>query len=326
MAAKPAVEKTTTRGGPRTPRPDLLADPDSFFPEPAAPAEVSERSPERTFAVPRDAVVTDLSFESGFDPVNPALRDEYHVDVANRTVHARWWHHADGPRPTIVCIHGFQAGQHLLNTVLFDIPWLFAQGLDVVQFVLPHHGARATAIDGWHYLGLDIGRTAEAVAHSVWDVRTVVSHLLSQGVPRVGVAGVSLGGYVAALLPGLDDRLDFAIPVSPATSMADLFRDLGLISPILPRMLSRVGWQVEDMRRHMAVHTPLAHTPKVASERMLVVGAVRDGITRPYQQHLLWQHWGEPEMFWHSGGHQLHLNRRDYRGVLRDFLARIGVT
>lgn len=305
-------------------RPELLADPDSFFPRPPLPEVLDEKHPEHTLGVPRGTVVTDLSFESRFDPVNPALRDSYRRDVANRTVHARWWRHPDELRPTIVCIHGFQAGQHALNTVLFDIPWLFAAGLDVVQFVLPYHGARAAAVDGWRFLGLDVGRMAEAIAHSVWDVRSVVSHLLAQGVPSVGVAGVSLGGYLASLLPGIDDRLDFAVPVSPAVSMADLFFDLAPLSPILPVLLGRVGWGHDDVRRHMAVHTPLQHTPKLPPERLMVVGAVGDHITRPYQQRLLWEHWGEPEMFWHTGAHQLHLNRREYRAALRSFLGRVG--
>lgn len=305
-------------------QPDLLADVDSFFPLPTAPAAITETPTKHAIGLPAGAVVTDLTFQSSFDPVNPALRDEYHRDVANRTVHARWWRHPDSLRPTLVSVHGFQAGQHALNTVLFDIPWLFAAGLDVVQFVLPHHGARASVIDGWHFLGLDIGRTAEAVAHSVWDLRSVVGHLIAQGAPSVGVAGVSLGGYLAALLAGIDDRLGFAIGVSPAVSMSDLFFDLDPLRPLLPAMLGRIGWGLDDVRRHMAVHTPLQHVPKLPPERLMIVGAVRDHITHPYQQRLLWEHWGEPETFWHAGAHQLHLNRREYRGALKGFLGRVG--
>lgn len=305
-------------------RPALLADDDAYFTAPPTPDTVVETQTEQAIGVPAGALVTDLTFESGFEPVNPALREEYHRDVANRSVHARWWRRPGSLRPTLVSVHGFQAGQHALNTVLFDIPWLFAQGLDVVQFVLPHHGARAATVDGWHFLGLDIGRTAEAIAHSVWDLRTVVGYLISQGAPSVGVSGVSLGGYVAALLAGVDDRLGFAVPVSPAVSMADLFFDLDVLRPLLSPMLGRLDWDLGDLRRHMAVHTPLQHAPKLPPERLMIVGAVRDRITRPYQQRLLWEHWREPETFWHAGAHQLHLNRREYRSALKGFFARTG--
>lgn len=305
-------------------RPELLADAGSFFPLPPPPTATGEAPTRHALAVPAGAVVTDLTFESSFVPGNPALRDVYSRDVSNRTVHARWWRHPGDPRPTLVSVHGFQAGHHALNTVLFDIPWMFAEGLDVVQFVLPYHGARAATIEGWHFLSLDVGRMAEAIAHSLWDLRAVIGHLISHGVPSVGVAGVSLGGYLAALLAGIDDRLDFAVGVSPAVSMADLFFDLEPMRPLLPSLLGRLGWDRDDLRRHMAVHTPLQHGPKLPPERLMIVGAVRDRITHPYQQRLLWEHWREPEVFWHAGAHQLHLNRREYRNALRGFLARTG--
>jgi len=306
--------------------PVLLTNPAQMFPEPPAPEEPERHRPDRTLFSPEGADICDISFPSTFEPLNTVLRDEYLADVTNRVVHARWWRHSDGPpRPTLLSVHGFQAGQHALNTVLFDLPWIFEQGLDVVQFVLPYHGARAGAVDGWHFMSLDVARMAEAIAHSVWDLRATIRFLRDAGAPAVGLTGVSLGGYLVSLLAGLEAELSFVVPLAPAASLADLVADLAPLGPLMPRLLSQVGWDLEAMRRHMAVHTPVQHPPLLPPERLLVVGAVADRITPPYHQRLLWQHWGEPETFWHRGSHQFHLHRREFREVLRTFLDRCGV-
>jgi hypothetical protein len=302
----------------------LLAEPDAFFPAPRAAPDPERRPVRRPLGAPADAVVEDLSFRSSFEPVNPALRGRRLGAPRNEIVHARWWRHSDGPRPTVVCLHGFQAGSHALNALLFDVPWLHGLGLDVVQFLLPHHGARAGVVQGSSFLGLDVAGTAEAIAHSVWDIRALLGFLLDAGAPSVGVTGVSLGGYLAALLAGLESRLSFAVPMSPVASLADLVHDLAPLSALMPALLACVGWDLGDVRRHMAVHTPLQHAPKLPPERLLVVGAVADRLTQPYHQRLLWEHWGQPETFWHAGAHQLHLHRREYRRALQGFLERVG--
>ena len=305
--------------------PDWLGAPESFFPAPHAAPDPEIRPVERTLGAPVGAEVVDISFPSTFVPVNPALRDEYLADVRNQVVHARWWRHPGDPRPTIICVHGFQAAAHALNAALFDVPWLFRAGLDVLQFQLPYHGARASAVEGWNFLSLDVGRMAEAVAHSVWDLRSVLDYVFDAGAPAAGLTGVSLGGYLTSLLAGLDDRLAFAVPMAPVASLGDLVHDLAPLAPVLPAMLGRIGWGLDDVRRHMAVHTPLQHDPKLAPERLLVVGAVADRLTHPYHQRLLETHWGHPDVFWHAGAHQLHLHRKEYRHRLGRFLDRVGV-
>ncbi|MCC7076221.1 MAG: alpha/beta hydrolase [Acidimicrobiia bacterium] len=304
--------------------PRFASDTSAFFHMPPSPAAVEVSPARHILATPERGTVVDVRFPSTFVPVNPALRDGYVAGVRNRTVHARWWRHAAGPRPTIVCIHGFQAGSHLINVEFFDVRSLYVDGYDVALIQLPFHGPRAEFIDGWSYLSLDVAHLAEVIAHSVSDVRALLSHLFESGVPQAGVKGVSLGGYLAALLAAVDARLAFSIPVAAPASLPDLIADLSPFGHVLTLLLRGIGWDLDDLRRHMACHTPLQYPSRLDSKRHLIVATQDDRLVRPYHAHLLGEHWKGAAVAWRRGSHQIHLNRRAYRVRLGEFLSGIG--
>lgn len=299
------------------------ATPADWFPMPSSPNANIERA---RFApgAPAGTTAYDIEFASGYTPKDPA----YPSPERNATVHARWFRHSAGeraPRPAIVVLHGFQVGRHVINTVYFEVAHLSSLGFDVVLLQLPFHGNRAGFIEGFEYLGLDLSRMADAVAHSIHDARALLSLLADEGVPSVGVMGVSLGGYLCALLAGVDERPAFAVPLAPAVSLIDTVAGAPPAGTAFDWLLERTGMTLTDARRGAAVHTPLSYAPKIPRDRLFIVGAVDDRITEPWQQHLLWQHWGEPEIFWHAGSHQVHLTRSAFRERLRDFVESTGV-
>ena len=65
---------------------------------------------------------------------------------------------------------------------------------------------------------------SEAILHAIHDFRLLLDHLLEQGAPRVGVTGLSLGGYTTALAAAVDPRLDFAVPNAAVTWVPPLLR------------------------------------------------------------------------------------------------------
>jgi pimeloyl-ACP methyl ester carboxylesterase len=81
----------------------------------------------------------------------------------------------------------------------------------------------------------------------------------------VGLLGVSLGGYVTALLAALRHDLAFAIPVVPAACLADL--------PL--RLYARSGargaapFTFEELDRGYRIHSPLAYPLRMPRERSL---------------------------------------------------------
>jgi hypothetical protein len=117
----------------------------------------------------------------------------------------------------------------------------------------------------------------------------------------IGVLGLSLGGYNAALLASLDDRLRCAILGIPLTDFARaMFRH----GPALHlRGVAALGIDEDRTREVFRVVSPLALDPMVPLERRSVFAAVADRLVPADQPRDLWRHWGEPRIEWYQGAH-----------------------
>jgi len=63
----------------------------------------------------------------------------------------------------------------------------------------------------------------ERPAPAVCELRALIDWLEEErGVSKVGITGISLGGWTAVLLASVEDRLQFAIPNVPVVSPFDL--------------------------------------------------------------------------------------------------------
>ena len=198
-------------------------DPDRFFAAPPR-VEFTRKPAKRPLFSPEDCVCEDLSFESPFVPNNERIRASYLAHGENRTAHARYWRHKKrGPRPTVIAVHGFSADLYHLNEWFFALPTLYRLGADVLLFTLPFHGQRQTRLSPFSGHGFFAGgpsRINEAFAQAVFDLRICVDWLLGSGSPEVGITGVSLGGYTAALFASVEPRLAFSVPNVPGDFVA----------------------------------------------------------------------------------------------------------
>lgn len=306
-------------------QPEFLTDPDTFFvrpPEGIVPAR--GRVGHTTFR-PRGGRVADYWFASPFEPVNPRMRGGFLQRGRNRHAHLRLWRHGDRPRPVSVCFHGMMAGHKTLNTELFNVRWLYERGMDVALFDLPHHGFRSGPVHGLGFPSLDIAQLAENWANAVYDFRIFLDWLYAQGAPEVGVMGVSLGGYMTSLVAALEEDLAFAVPMIPATSLGDCAVGWFPARQLLGLMFARLGWTLDDMRAHTAVHTPLQHPVHLPLERLMIIAADHDNVTPPHQSRLLWEHWGGPQVHWYAGSHAIHVHRGTYLRQLGRFLGGLGM-
>ncbi len=303
-------------------------DPDAFFRRPprAVPIRVSRaRMP---LFRPPDGACLDLSFASPYVPVNPRIRDGYLRHANNRVARARWWRHGRGPRPTVLAIHGFNADLYHLNEVFFAIPWLYRLGFDVMLCTLPFHGQRRTRFSpfsGHGFFAGGIARINEAFGQAIYDIRILMNHLLeTHRVPRVGVTGVSLGGFTAALLASVDDRLAFSIPNVPVVSLADLMMEWRPLNTLMRTSLRVMRRRIKDARFLLAVTSPLTYPPRIDKRRLMVIGGVGDRLAPPKQARLLWEHWDRCRLHWFPGNHVLHFDRGAYLREMARFLRSIG--
>ncbi len=278
---------------------------------------------------PDDGTCEALSFDSPFQPVNPRQHKPYLKHKANRVAHARMLRHrGDEPRPTIVAIHGFTADWYLINEWFFALPWFYRMGCNVVLFTLPFHGPRQTRFSpfsGHGYFAGGSSRLNEAVAQSVFDFRILFDWLQRErGAEQIGVTGLSLGGFTAAMLASVEDRLAFAIPNVPVVSLADLVLEWQPIGLLLRGALATTGMDFADVRRMVAVSCPLTYAPVLPPERLMIVGGVGDRLAPPKHSRILWDHWDRCRIHWFPGSHIIHMDRGAYLTEMARFMVERG--
>jgi hypothetical protein len=268
-------------------------------------------------------VVYDCRIESDYVPYGAS------EGVSDATpIHVELWRHEPGrPYGTVVALHGFTMGRPRIDGVILMASQWFERGLDAALFTLPYHGARTpteSRFSGEHFAVPDVARLSEAVREAIYEIRRVVHWRREESGAPVGLLGLSLGGYLAALAGGLCDDLDFVIPIVPPVCIGDLawrfftqtrhYREGG------PSRLSQ-----EELRRAFRAHSPLAHPLRVPRDRTFIVAGRGDRIVPPEHPAALWEHWGEPAIHWFSGSHLAPFGRaRIVRRIARH-LRSIGV-
>jgi len=151
------------------------------FPAPTSVPRISSRPANPIAEWMANGRVHNIRFNSSFEAVNPALRDQCRGYERNNVVHAQHWRHDDGPHPTLCVIHGFMGSAYLLNGLFFSLPWFYRSGYDVLLYTLPFHGRRAekySPFSGYGYFAHGMSGFAEAMAQAVHDFRSLEPHEL----------------------------------------------------------------------------------------------------------------------------------------------------
>ncbi len=295
-------------------RPEHYDPASDFFP---VPEPVTPRL-ERVRAL-RGGEVVDAYWPSAFAVHCADVAERYLGYAENRVAAARLFLHRGRPRPAVLLLHGYRAGQWAVEERVWPIEWLFDKGLDVVLPVLPFHAVRAPR-GGPVFPGSDPRITNEGFRQSVFDLRALAGHLLARGAPGFGAMGMSLGGYSTSLLATVEDRLSFAVPMIPLASIAHLARSLG-------RFTGDAGEQRAQFEGLEAAHravSPLARPSRVDPGRVLVLAAEGDRITPIDHARWLADHFGAP-LHVFPGGHILQFGRADAFRAVGRMLGRLGL-
>lgn len=292
-------------------QPLFLDDPGRAFVAPPSGHSVVERATRRRSWDPKDAKLASIDFYSPFETLDPRFRSEYASLEPNERVESRGWFHRDGPRPTIIFLHGFSAPDYRINKMWFSAQRFYESGLDVVFMNLPLHGGRLPKSAAYHGSAIiqpSLWRFCEACAQGVMDLRILIDHLLERGAPKVGIMGYSWGGFHASMLACLEPRTDFIVSVAPVVSIADLVMSWPTRS-FFEQSIDEPAMMIRGLRRILAPFTPLSHALRVPTERVLLVASVHDGIIPAIHTEALWEHFGRPRAYWSCGGHILYFDK-----------------
>lgn len=194
--------------------------------------------------------------------------EDHRSHFNNDEVVAWYWHHGDRPRPTIVRVHGFLTPWWEVNEYYLGSRFLYELGCDVVLKTLPHHGPRsrnAKNVSGMDFVSRGIDALNHNVVQSTYDIRTLLDYLQRQGVERMGITGVSLGGYTSALLAGLDSRFEFAMPLMPMVSLPDAMMEWKPLNLIIQGAMRWYRVSMQDIRSTTAFHSPPVATCPAAA-------------------------------------------------------------
>jgi dienelactone hydrolase len=274
-------------------------DPASFHATPPAIEGFEERE-----AFIRGVPYRCLRFESGYRPwPGEPGRARWLGYMPNRTAHVRLFQHFGEPRPWVVCVPGYRMGSPAVDWVGFGVGWLYRRlGLNVAIPVMPFHGERSVGRRGGDgYLAGDVLDTVHAQAQAVWDIRRLVRWLRASGAPAIGLYGVSLGGYTAALLAALDEQLDCVICGIPTVCFIDLMR--ANTSDVWLTLTGWLGFDWKKTERVQRVISPLAMRARIASDRCFVFAGTSDTLAPPGHALDLWRHWDGSHLSWYQGGH-----------------------
>jgi pimeloyl-ACP methyl ester carboxylesterase len=264
----------------------------------------------------------DLAWASDYQPFIASMSERYTRTTENHAASVRLL--SAGPkRPVAILIHGYMAGSYQVEAKLWPVQRFLRSGYDVVFFTLPFHGIRANPARRGppEFPGADPRFSNEGFRQVIFDLQNFIRWLKEQGHPEVGVMGMSLGGYTAALLSTVQEGLSFCVPVIPLASLADFAREQGELSAA-PEAEAEEHALLERIYR---VVSPVERRPLIASSRTLVVAAKADRITPVAHARKLAAHLGAPLVSWH-GGHLLQLGRnaafRRVEALLRELRSR----
>ncbi|MGX9789268.1 alpha/beta hydrolase family protein [Mycobacterium sp. MMS18-G62] len=298
-------------------------DPAVSFPAPTSEPRVSSRPANPVAEWMAKGQVHNIRFNSSFEAVNPALREQCRGYQRNNVVRAQHWVHEDGPHPTLCVIHGFMGSPYLFNGLFFSLPWFFRSGYDVMLYTLPFHGRRAekgSPFSGYGYFAHGFAGFAEAMAQAVHDFRSLVDYLEFTGVDRVALTGMSLGGYTAALIGCVEDRIQAVIPNVPVVT-PEKTADEWFPANQIVRLRSLLADTDDELATAASMyHSPLNYPPLVPKDRRLIITGLGDRLAPPQQAELLWEYWDRCAFHWFPGNHVLHVSQPDYLRRMTRFM------
>jgi dienelactone hydrolase len=244
-----------------------------------------------------------MHYASEFEPRRGAPgRDRWLGYENNRNSEVRIIR-APRSREWLICIHGLAMGRTWLDLRAMAANWLHRRGVNLAFPVLPLHGSRAinSIASGAGFLAGDVCNSLHALTQTAWDIRRLIGWLRDEGAERIGLLGLSLGGYSTALVASLEDDLDCVIAGIPAAEFGEL-----ICYHASGRALALAAEAAITPERLTAALTPVAPlmlTPRIARDRRFMFGALADRFVPPPQVEALWRHWEEPEITWYPGGH-----------------------
>ncbi len=206
------------------------------------------------------------------------------------------WNDQWRKRPVLIMLHGWNGE----NCYRFLFPLLALRcrrfGISLLSFQLPCHGRRrAPSGPGADFISPDLSAMVRSTRQALADAQTLIGWLKQEGCDPVGIWGISLGAWLAGLLACHDDRLSFAVLMTPISRMDRAIGELEFCEPIR-RSLGRREMPFGGLNL-------LDHRPLMAPRNLLLVEGRYDLFAPPEWVEELWNVWNHPPIARYHHGH-----------------------
>ncbi len=275
--------------------------------------------PERTkirkrLLAPHRVGFYDWRWQSRHPLIFPEIEDDYRSRRANQGASLRLLKLRPRGSTMAIVINGFSSGHHIIERLAWPIQLFRCHGIGSALYALPFHGARARVFPP-EWPGADLRMLIEGFRQAIWDLRIAIRALREQGVARVGVMGMSLGGYTSALLATVTPDVDFVVPYVPIASISDFMEDNQLV-PASGELKTEL---TEAFRKHMSVISPLSRRARIPAERITVISGELDQLATVDHGAKLSEHLGARHLVF-RGAHVIQKGRaRAFKETFEDF-------
>jgi len=204
--------------------------------------------------------------------------------------------------PTILMLHALASTSdkgYRLWTRRFN-----AAGWNACFVHLPYHYSRIPpgCRNGELAITPDLVRTAQGLRQGVTELRQLMAWLRAQGTREFGLWATSYGGWIGALLLGVEPDFRFAVLQAPIVNVDHAIWE----SPAgrhLRSELARCGITPSLVQRHRHLTFPTSVQPLCGPDRVLFAAGIWDQISRGYDIAALHRRWAGSALISVEQGH-----------------------
>ena len=210
---------------------------------------------------------------------------------------------AAGPRPCIFFMHGYTSRKERFNAIF---PFCVDAGCAAFAIDAQYHGERK--IEGVDIYSEYIHRNRDAIIQTIVDARRGLDYLSSRleiDPARIAVMGTSMGGIMASIFAGVDERLKAAVLVVAGGDWG-LMTQTSQITPAKTLRGSAAPPDYDEIRAVTQCCDPLNFVGRISPRPAIFLNGSQDEIVPPPATKLLYEAAGEPkEIHWYESGHKL---------------------
>jgi dienelactone hydrolase len=228
-------------------------------------------------------------------------------DPANNVVHAEYFAPVGfGPnRPAVIVLHILGADFPLSR---YMSARLADRGVAALFVKLPYYGERRPAGpegSSKKFLSTDIERSITSMRQAVLDVRRAACWLASRPEVdrrRLGVAGISLGGIVSALVAAIDPAIGQGAFLLAGGDLSSILWQMPEAAPYRARWIAS-GRTRADLKALTDPYDPLTYASRLRGKKLLLIAGNVDEVVPPTSTLQLWEAAGRPPIRWYDCGH-----------------------